>query len=249
MSNKQSLRNGLILVAILVATSLLAVLWPTISGMLGGTGGGSAASSVEMTTVTLPELTLPVVGAVGGTEVNAFVALGMLAGGIIALVAGTGLVIGLLFSLVSRVIDSTVSSPSFQEAASALENRAKEELKAINTERKTTPPSSSMPRWSVASNTLISAFFLSIFSMLMYASITGHEITGDGFFSSPVVGGAVVVAILGMIWRVRARGLAVAEGAGADDSGIPWDFIAVLITGLLVVGVGIGLILYFNPPM
>ncbi|GAB4272926.1 MAG: hypothetical protein Kow0080_19850 [Candidatus Promineifilaceae bacterium] len=249
MSNKQSLRNGLILVAILVATSLLAVLWPTITGMLGRAGGGSASSPAEMTTVTLPELTLPMVGAVGGTEVNAFVGLGMLAGGIIALVLGTGVVIGLLFSLISRIIDSTVNSPSFQEASRALETRYKEELKAINTERQTATPRSSMPRWSVVSNTLISAFFLSIFSMILYASITGSEITGDGFFSSPIVGAAVVVAILGMVWRVRVRGMALAEGNETDNSGIPWDFIAVLITGLLVVGAGIGLILYFNPPM
>jgi uncharacterized membrane protein len=36
--------------------------------------------------------------------------------------------------------------------------------------------------------------------------------------------------------------------AEVDSSGIPWDTIAVLISGLLVVGIGIGLLLLLNAP-
>ena len=56
----------------------------------------------------------------------------------------------------------------------------------------------------------------------------------------------MIVALAGMgLWLRSDRILAVDR---SDTLSIPWDFIAVLLTGLLVVGLGIGVIVILNAP-
>jgi hypothetical protein len=60
------------------------------------------------------------------------------------------------------------------------------------------------------------------------------------------VGIPVLLTLLVIFWRVRPQRLEAAEAS--DSAGIPWDFIAILLTGLLIVGLGIGFIVYLNVP-
>jgi hypothetical protein len=48
-----------------------------------------------------------------------------------------------------------------------------------------------------------------------------------------------------ILWRIRPQKL---ETESSDVSAIPWDSIAVLLTFLIVVGLGIGYIVYLNFP-
>jgi hypothetical protein len=55
---------------------------------------------------------------------------------------------------------------------------------------------------------------------------------------------AIALVVLILAYRSRRR----RPAAAVDSSGIPWDTIAVLISGLLVVGIGIGVLLLLNSP-
>ena len=59
---------------------------------------------------------------------------------------------------------------------------------------------------------------------------------------------AVFALIALIVMGIRLRPHKV-EAIEATDSGkIPWDFIAVLITGLIMLGLGIGIMVYINAP-
>ncbi|MCB9423315.1 MAG: hypothetical protein H6667_26205 [Ardenticatenaceae bacterium] len=62
----------------------------------------------------------------------------------------------------------------------------------------------------------------------------------------PVVGGFALTALLILAWRIRPQQFQEIEQT--DNSGIPWDFIWILISGLLVVGLGLSVTAYLNSP-
>ena len=229
MNSKQSLRNGLIVVVILIATSMVAAIWSGLSGAIGSTGGGGggiSAPSVQMTTVTLPAL--PLIGEIG--EVNSLVALGALVG----LVGGGVVVVGgglaFLYTLLERLAVSNAASESFKEAEAALAKRQKETIKALNEDRETTGPNEYMPRWSVISTGMIFVLFMAVLAAVILAAVGGAtNLQGEDILSSPIVGAALVVTLALFAWRVRPQNLR--NAYERDDDKVPWDFIAVLLTG------------------
>jgi uncharacterized protein with PQ loop repeat len=62
----------------------------------------------------------------------------------------------------------------------------------------------------------------------------------------PVVGGFALTALLILAWRIRPQQFTAINQT--DNSGIPWDFIWVLVSGLLVVGLGLAVTAYLNSP-
>ena len=62
-----------------------------------------------------------------------------------------------------------------------------------------------------------------------------------------VISLAVLLVTLGvLVWRMRESRFASMEEL--DNGPIPWDSIWIILTGLIVVGIGIGLMVYFNIP-
>ena len=62
----------------------------------------------------------------------------------------------------------------------------------------------------------------------------------------PVVGGFALTALFILAWRIRPQNFKTIEQT--DNSSIPWDFIWVLLSGLLVVGLGLSITAYLNSP-
>ncbi len=62
----------------------------------------------------------------------------------------------------------------------------------------------------------------------------------------PVVGGFALTALLILAWRIRPQQFANINET--DHSGIPWDFIWIFVSGLLVVGLGLAFTAYLNSP-
>ena len=111
-------------------------------------------------------------------------------------------------------------------------------------------PSHKMPRWSVVSNTLITLMFVGFGTMVVVRNFFPEGTTEvDGRIvnvTSPVFIVSAIIALIVLGIRLRPQRI---EAIDATDSGkIPWDFIAVLITGLIMLGLGIGLMAYINAP-
>ena len=62
--------------------------------------------------------------------------------------------------------------------------------------------------------------------------------------TTPVFGVMVLIALIVMGVRLRPQRL---EAINTTDyNKIPWDFVAILITGLVMLGLGIGFMVYIN---
>ncbi|MBE2224436.1 MAG: hypothetical protein IAF02_23045, partial [Anaerolineae bacterium] len=128
------------------------------------------------------------------------------------------------------------------------------EKETLKTKRENSPaphtPEGYVYGLDTVSYSLLVLFFVALLGALTYALVSpSGEITmfGQTFNSMlPIIVVLFVITIPLLAWRVRQSRLdAIAE---SDNNSIPWDFIAVLVMGLLVVGVGIGLMLYLNSP-
>jgi hypothetical protein len=222
-------------------------------GSIGSFLSGPTRPSTELTPIVFP-IPEPIASAVGMNELvlQGFVAFAALAAIVIGSVVVFGLLITLLMRLGGRFTSEVAEDEEYQTHVANLEAKEKETLKA----KRESAPDPSKPEEHVygldpLSFSLLVLFFVGTLAALIYGLVspTG-EITlfGQTFNSVlPILLILFIITIPLLAWRVRRSRLdAIVDN---DNASIPWDFIAVLITGLLVVGVGLGIMLYINNPM
>lgn len=90
------------------------------------------------------------------------------------------------------------------------------------------------------------AFLALLFSSLLFPD--SHIVRNASIFNvgSLLVLIATVITLIALALWLRSDKIAALNGT--DSLAIPWDFIAVVITGLLVVGLGIGVVALVNAP-
>ena len=258
MERLKSLGNGLIIIILLVGTAVVAVIWPLIVQSLNLSGfstlfGGATrpATSPAPIVITIPE---PVASMVGMNELvlQGFVAFAVLAAIVIGSVVAAGLVITILMRLGGKFTGQVAESKDYQEHVAALDTKEKETLKAKR-EKQTEPhqPEGYVYGLDTISYSLIILFFVALLASLVYAlgSPTGElTLFGQTFYTGwPLLLIFLGITIPLLAWRVRQSRLSAV--ADTDNNPIPWDFIAVLVLGLLVVGVGLALMLFINRPL
>jgi hypothetical protein len=246
LGTKESLGKwGAVLLLVLLAGSS-AVLWQAIGSQLG-----NSATRVERETQTI-EISLPLeINDSESVTLTSLQAMGVLLGVVAAAVVGAGVVLAFAYVSLSKQVTSLARSKKYKTHLTALDEREKEQIKRISADRSVASvPEHKMPRWSVVSTSLIILLFVTLFGMLVNGTFIpeGEYEINDQLVNSalPVVGGFVVVVLLLLIWRMRPKSLDSLEAT--DNESIPWDFIWVLLTGLLVVGLGIGAVVYLNVP-
>lgn len=263
MSTKTaSMRNWIAIIVILVIFAVVAAIWPSLpipTLELGGGGGSTTRIPSEVEEIEVPELLLPITQGIGLPDtVNAFVIIGILAGLVIVPVVVVGGGIAFIYTLLSRITASVTEDPEFKKTQAALEKREQERIKQMRAGRDAGKmPEHKMPRWSVISNTLIALMFISFFALMLGGTFypEGLEAITNPFTQEKQLvgmGGLLalilsVVALPFLLWRIRPRRLESVNGT--DYGAIPWDTIIVIVTGLLVVGLGIGYIVYLNVPV
>lgn len=244
MRNKQSLITWLIIFAILVGSGVLTILLPSLVG-------GSSATPLpsETTTVTFP-LPVPIGGRSEITLPSWQWMLG-LAILIPGLVIGAGLTLGIVYIILSRLVANTTSSSSFQKNSATLDKRQTEKIARLRETRPTSAaPASTWRRWSVITTAITILMFVAFLTLLFASTIfpNGQIVRNDAIVNivSVLVLIAVVIALAAMVMWLRSDRIAAINHT--ESLAIPWDFIAVVITGLLVVGLGIGVIAILNAP-
>ncbi len=274
MSEQQSSwRIWLIIIGALAATAVLAGAWPALTSTFTGSGPTTSAPGMSIPVLEIPlapslipllEGIFPVTD--GVLALNGLVAvLGLTVitiGGIA--VVGAGLAYG--FRLLDTLTNQEKQSEAFQKKQTTLEKQEQERIKAFREGRDPTPkPEHKMPRWSRLANVLIFWLFLIFIGMTLNRTFypTGEILLQPGDFlyslfvnglgQSPVFDTSWLFVWLPTllflplaIWWIQPRRL---EAADATDYGeIPWDFLAVAFTGLIVVGLGIAYMVYFAIP-
>lgn len=244
MKNKQSLITWLIIFAILVGSGIMTIILPSLFG-------GSSATPLpsETTTVTVP-LPIPIGGR---SEITLpswqwMLGLGLL---VPALVIGAGLTLALIYILLSRLVVKTTSSASYQTKTTALEQRQTQKISKMRETRPTsTAPESTWRRWSIVTTAITVLMFVA-FVALLFASVAfpSGQIIRNGAIvniASMIVLVTVGITLLALVLWLRPDRINAINRT--ETMAIPWDFIAVVLSGLLVVGLGIGVIAILNAP-
>lgn len=244
MRNKQSWITWGIIFVILVGSGLLTILLPAMLG-----GGSSTPIPREQTTVTIA-LPVPIGGQSEITLPSWQIMLG-LAILVPGLVIGAGLTLGIVYIILSRLVARTTSSADYQKSAASLQKLESDRIAGMRQTRPTSAaPESTWRRWSVITTALSILLFV-VFTTFLFATaiFPDRQIVRQSEIVNIVgilVLAALVIAIVIMAVWLRADRIA-AFNRG-DTLAIPWDFIAVVISGLLVVGLGIGVIAILNAP-
>ncbi|MCA9937408.1 MAG: hypothetical protein KC418_02105 [Anaerolineales bacterium] len=252
--NKNTLRNWGIVVILLIFSGLASVGWPILRGQLSGGARIERVRPPEPPiTLSLPELVSKRVPAsmlneAGNLEMEPPIALAVLAAIAIGGIAVTGGLIAFAYTLIDRGVQNAKANETFQATLNELDKRENERVKATRSQRPSKPiPSHAMPRWSVVSTSLIFIVFAIFISTALSESFfpEGEIITGNGGILNPhtlfILGGVALTAIvLGLVFRPQLL-LSAQKG---EDAGIPWDTIYVILTGVIFIIIGVGLIFW-----
>ena len=245
MRNKRSWITWGIIFVILVGSGILTILLPELLG----SGQSSTPLPPEPTTVTIP-LPVPIGGRSEITLPSWQLMLG-LAILVPGLVIGAGLTLGIVYIILSRLVAGTTASADYKQNAAALEKRQNDRIAQMRETRPTSmAPESTWRRWSVITTALIVLMFVAFLTLLFTSTLfpSGQIVRQENIVNivSLIVGAVLILALVFMaLWLRHDR---IASFNRGDTLSIPWDFIAVVITGLLVVGLGIGVIAILNAP-
>jgi hypothetical protein len=223
--------------------------------LMGGTSDStvSVPTEVEVIQFAFPQSAAFEMAGLAGKEISltSIQAIGVFAALIIVPVIVVGGGLAFVIRLAANITDATKENAAFKASVSALEQRGNERLKHQREGRKSHPiPSHKMPRWSVISTSTAFLMFAAFFGYLLNGTFypEGEILNDQGELVNTTlytVGGSVLFVLLIILWRIRPQKL---ETESSDVSAIPWDSIAVLLTFLIVVGLGIGYIVYLNFP-
>ena len=263
LSNTKSWINWIALIGLLIIFGVGAAVWPSIAASIDLFGGSTTTQvpveshPIEITVpVTgLPEVSLPgfeISNSVITIEpVTAVVGLTILLfGGIVV----TGLIITLIYTFLDKLRGKTVDSEEYKEHVTALNNKEKEYFKEVRADRKAAgpPEDPTMPRWSAWATSILIMIFVALLGMVISLTFWPHWVEVDELADALTTPGMALISVMCLVtaiilvWRMGPQRIEKVEKS--DDQGIPRDTIAVILTGLIVLGLGIGYTIYLNLP-
>ncbi len=247
MRNRQSLLNWGIVLALLFGAGVLTIAWPALFGNLGNSATAPIPSGPE--TIVIP---LPI--AIGGTTevvLQSWQLMGIIAFLVIGAVVTGGIILAVINWLLSRVVNNTKSDPEYQQEVATLERNTNQEIMAMREVRPThSIPDSTWSRWAVVTTSLAILMFVAFFALLIGNTLfpEGWVIWQDALVNITAILTMIMVGIALVVLFFTYRSRRASPRVDADATGVPWDVIVVTISGLLVVGIGIGVILLLNSP-
>jgi len=240
----RSLLTWAIIFAILVGSGILTILLPAL---LGGGAVEPLPRTPSTVTITPP---IPIGGSSSFTLASwqVMLALALL---VPALVIGAGLTLGIISILVSRFITRTKTTPDYQQSTAAADKRYADRISRMRETRPTSKaPESTWKRWAVITTALTVLMFVGFGALLVASFVFPNNqiVRQDNIVNvtSLFALGALLLALVVMALTLRGDRLTAPDRSGTMP--IPWDFVAVVLTGLLVVGLGIAVIVIVNAP-
>lgn len=245
MRNNRSLITWLIILAILLGSGFLTIAWPILfgdasSGAAMPPPDSSVTHQLPVTIAGVDSITLPGWQAMLGLALLVFGA-----------VVGAGITLAIVFWLLSRFVTSATTGPDYQEHVSNLEQKKSAELKAMNETRPTGRiADTAWQRWGVIATGMAILMFVLFLALLVghilfpQTFVARNEALFNAILAIVLVSLVLAFAVLG--FTLRKDGLTAMEANAT--AAIPWDSVAVIVTGLLIVGLGIGALVLLNAP-
>jgi hypothetical protein len=248
-------RTWLVVVGLIIFGAVASVAWPAIVDTLNpglnlgvGSGGGVGITAIEPIPLPAWMSGLPGISALVDENgaINAFLVLGALTALLAGAIVTTGLVIGLILRLLDRQTRNVKANPQFQQNLTTLEQREKDRLQALAREQPPTPlPQHERPRWSRVATSLVILFFVFLASFAIADTLYPGgtmELGGGRSVNAGLTLGWILTlfTLLILLWVVPRRSVAV---EGGESRPISWNVVWVVVTGLVFLGIGVGLTL------
>ena len=265
MSNAKSLVNWIVLIGLLLVFGVAAVLWPAISESINLFGGSASVQvpnephPIEITLpVAVPMSDIPALGIKVEGQTIIFNDSMVVVVGLTLIIFGavviTGALITLVYTFLDKLRDRTVDSDEHKEHVTALNNKEKEYFKDVRQGREAAGPPSdpTMPRWSAWATSIVILIFVALLGMVISLTFWPHWIEVDELADALTTPGMALITVMCLttaiilVWRMGPQRIEKIEKS--DEQGIPRDAIAIILTGLIVLGLGIGYTIYINLP-
>lgn len=179
-----------------------------------------------------------------GLEVHPMALAGILTAITIGALLAVGVPLGIIYSRLDDTTTAVKDDEDFKTAVAELDKQHTAEKKAW---AKSSPPdgipSHQLPRWSMASNIMIGVFFMLTVGVVVAQTFTSYEVIGlftaEGRAAWPTIGVFSAIALVGMLLFLRPNQLLTIDES--DFAAVPWGTIWVIVSGLIFLGVGMGL--------
>ena len=267
MKSFETWRTWIIVIGLLLFSGLAVVTLPWLAQQFEPGAGDvelSAAGEVEVeeeyVTIDLEDYLLgevlvdaPLIKRLNGVQVHPLVLTAILAVISFGALLAMGIPLAFIYVRLEQETEELKEDPDFQAAQAELDKREQERIKQLEEEQPPKPvPEHEMPRWSTISTALVILMFVG-FAGLVLSDSFFPEVGEVEFFAGslidpgvPLTGTLMLLALLVLIaitTRPRHTGNAEAKEENTDYQPIPWGTIWVIISGLIFLGIGTGLVL------
>jgi hypothetical protein len=248
LSDKNSLKTWAFLIGLIIFGGLATVVWQ--AGIAPSFPSGSSAAPApqsgqpEMVEIRIHEtnallMDISFLANLDGRQYSPFSILGFLTLITVLPIVLVGGGLALALRLGDNQTNSVKESEAVKQAQVALTQRETEQIKALRQGKqpKPRPASHDMPRWSLVSTILIAIMFVFFTGTLM-----GGYLPEGGRLTPAMLNWSLIILSAGiLVWLFRGdMGQRLYRSDDQEDAPIPWGWIWVIVSGLLVVGLGLG---------
>ncbi|KPK13610.1 MAG: hypothetical protein AMJ56_01590 [Anaerolineae bacterium SG8_19] len=265
MNRSESWKTWIVVAGLLIFAGIASATIPFLIDQLNNSDEPSTSRETHPTVTTIDVSELPFIGEVlveipfiaeniQGLSITLLQAFGVIFGVVLVTVGAFGVLITLLVFIPSRWINNVYADKGYQEAQTELEERQKASLKNLQQEQPLAEPveAERRIRWSAVTFGLIVVVLVWVTSVLLAFGLFQNETISIGGFDISAVAFlslvSVVVTIIVLYLALRRRDPTELETAESDNKPVNWGAIWVIVTGLLVVGIGTGLAIAFTSP-
>jgi len=257
LSNRGSLKTWAVVAVVLIFAGLASAIVPFLLDQSGAENASSEEVAREPLETTLDVSQLPFIGEVlveipfiadniQGLPITALQAFGVILGAVLVGVGATGVLITVLVLVFDRFVSRVYAEEDYQTATTELQQREKDRIKQLQSDKPTPagPEKEVRSRWSIGVYAFIFLLFVWIIGLMagaVYLSDTAVEILGlsiSGTAALNLVLGLFTIVIL--VLALRKRDPDELENPASDNNPINWGYIWVIVSGLLIVGLGAG---------
>lgn len=257
MRKRESLKTWAAVAVLLIFAGLASAVVPWLFDQAQAESGSTEALASGPIVTTIDVSQLPFIGEVlvdipfiadniQGQPITMLQAFGIAVGVVLAGVGATGLAITGLVVLFDRFVRRVYADEAYQTAATELQQREKEFVSELRKDRPsiTTSEETARSRWSLGVFGFIVLLLVWIGGLTVstiYLADSQLEILGLTLSASLVLNlflGLFTIAIL-YLW-LRRRSPEELENPKSDNNPVNWGYIWLVVSGLLIVGLGAG---------
>ena len=256
MSNRESWKTWAVVAALLIFAGLASAVVPFLLDQADDSSS-AAEEAREPWETTIDVSQLPFIGVVlvdipfiadniQGQPITALQAFGIAIGVVLVGVGAVGLLITVAVLLFDRLVKRVYSDEGYQESTAELQQREKARAKELQQGHPTAagPEKKVRSRWSMGVYAFIFLLFVWICGLTLGAVYLGDA---EVEFLGLTIGAAtafnlilVLLTIVILFLALRHRDPEELENPASDYNPVNWGYIWVIVSGLLIVGIGAG---------